>query len=83
MSTHSVVQAKNQLSELIDRAIKGEHVVITRHGRAVVELKAIAEPVHPVSPADLDWLAERRVGRAQVAENAGDLLTNLRDEQER
>jgi hypothetical protein len=39
--------------------------------------------VHPVSPADLDWLAERRVGRASVAENAGDLLTRLRDEQER
>lgn len=83
MSTHSVVEAKNQLSELIDRALKGEHVVITRHGRAVVELKAVVEPVHPVSAADLDWLAERRVGRASVAENAGDLLTKLRDEQER
>jgi len=83
MSTHSVVEAKNQLSELIDRALKGEHVVITRHGRAVVELKAVAEPVHPVSAADLDWLAERRVGRGSVGENAGDLLTRLRDEQER
>jgi hypothetical protein len=49
----------------------------------VVELKAVVEPVHPVSAADLDWLAERRVGRASVAENAGDLLTKLRDEQER
>jgi hypothetical protein len=39
--------------------------------------------VHPVSAADLDWLAERRVGRASVTENAGDLLTKLRDEQER
>ena len=44
---------------------------------------ATAEPAHPVSAADLDWLAERRVGRASVAENAGDLLTKLRDEQER
>ena len=83
MTTHSVVEAKNRLSELIDRAIKGEHVVITRHGRAVVELKAVAEPIPRVSPADLDWLAERRVGRASRAENAGDLLTRLRDEQER
>lgn len=83
MSTHSVVEAKNQLSELIDRALKGEHVMITRHGRPVVELKAVAEPVHPVSPADLDWLAEHRVGRASVAENAGDLLSKLRDEQDR
>jgi len=83
MSTHSVVEAKNQLSELIDRTLNGEHVVITRHGRAVVVLKAVAEPARPVSAADLDWLAERRVGRASVAENAGDLLTKLRDEQER
>jgi prevent-host-death family protein len=83
MSTHSIAEAKNHLSELIDRALKGEHVVITRHGRPVVELAMVAEPVHPVSPADLDWLAERRIGRASVAENAGLLLTKLRDEQER
>jgi antitoxin (DNA-binding transcriptional repressor) of toxin-antitoxin stability system len=83
MSTHSVAEAKNQLSELIDRAIDGEEVVITRHGRPVVSLKAIPEPVRPVSPADLDWLAKRRIGRARAAENAGLLLTKLRDEQER
>jgi prevent-host-death family protein len=39
MSTHSIAKAKNQLSELIDRALKGEGVVITRHGHPVVELK--------------------------------------------
>src|SRR6516165_12324260 len=83
MSTHSVAEAKNQLSELIDRALDGEDVVITRHGRPVVSLKAIPEPARPVSPAYLDWLAERRIGRAQAAENAGLLLTKLRDEQER
>jgi antitoxin (DNA-binding transcriptional repressor) of toxin-antitoxin stability system len=83
MSTHSVAEAKNRLSELIDRALKGEEVVITRHGRSVVELKAIPEPAQPVSAADLDWLAERRIGRGRVAEDAGVLLSNLRDEQER
>lgn len=83
MSTYSVAEAKNQLSELIDRALDGEAVVITRHRRAVVELRAIPEPARPVSPADLDWLAERRIGRTPPAENAGELLTKLRDEQER
>ena len=58
-------------------------MVITRHGRPVVELKAVTEPVLPVSPADLDWLAERRVGRQSAGEDAGELLTKLRDEQER
>ena len=83
MSIHSVAEAKNQLSELIERALKGEEVVITRHGRPVVALRAIPERVLPVSPADLDWLAERRIGRAPVTENAGVLLTKLRDEQQR
>ena len=42
MGKHSVADAKNSLSELIDRALDGEGVVITRHGRPVVELKPIA-----------------------------------------
>jgi prevent-host-death family protein len=36
MSQYNVVEAKNRLSELIDRVLKGEGVVITRHGRPVV-----------------------------------------------
>ena len=44
MSTHSVAEAKNHLPELIDRALKGESVVITRHGHPVVELKAVPPP---------------------------------------
>jgi hypothetical protein len=57
--------------------------VITLHGRPVIALKAIPKPPRPVSPADLDWLAERRIGRAPAAEDAGLLLTKLRDEPER
>lgn len=83
MSAHSVAEAKNRLSDLIDRALNGEDIVITRHGRAVVALRAIPEPTLPVSKADLDWLAEHRVGRTPAAENAGALLSKLRDEGER
>jgi prevent-host-death family protein len=39
VTTHSVADAKKRLPELIDRALEGED--ITRHGRPVVELKAI------------------------------------------
>ena len=63
MGTYSVADAKNRLPELIDRALKGEGVVITRHGRPVVELKPIPELARAVSPADLDWLAARRICR--------------------
>jgi antitoxin (DNA-binding transcriptional repressor) of toxin-antitoxin stability system len=83
MSAHSVAEAKNQLSELIDRALNGEEVVITRHGRPVVQLEAIPERVGPASVTDLDWLAERRIGRSHPVLNAGELLRKLRDEQER
>jgi len=39
MSTYSVAEAKNRLSELINRAVEGEGVVITRHGQPIVEFK--------------------------------------------
>ena len=83
MPTYSVADAKNQLSELIDRAIAGEGVIITRHGHPVVQLKPVAEPARPVSAADLNWLADRRVGVASSRENAGELLERLRDENNR
>jgi prevent-host-death family protein len=41
MSEHSVVEAKNQLSALIDKAMRGERIVITRHGRPVVTLDPV------------------------------------------
>jgi prevent-host-death family protein len=83
MGTHSVAEAKNRLPELIDRAMKGEGVVITRHGRPVVELKPIPEPARPVSPADLDWLAARRIKVKGKKKNAGDFVSAMRDEENR
>jgi prevent-host-death family protein len=82
MGTHSVAEAKNKLPELIDRALKGEDVVITRHGRPVVELKPIPKPVQRVTPEALDWLAARRVGRKNISEDAGTLVSKMRDEGE-
>jgi prevent-host-death family protein len=83
VSAHSVAEAKNRLSRLIDRALEGEEVVITRYGRPVVMLKPFAKPPRPVSAADLDWLAEHRIGRAAPLRDAGALLTDLRDQDER
>ncbi len=37
----SIFEARNKLSELVKRAEKGEEVVISRHGRAVVRLTAL------------------------------------------
>ena len=82
MSTHSVAASKNHLSELIDRALRGEGVVITRHGRPVVELKPVVEMPRAVTIADLDWLSAHRVGKAPLKEDAAALVSRLRDEDE-
>ena len=83
MGKHTVVDAKNNLSDLIARAEQGEEVVITRHGVPVVELKAV-QPVRtgprPMTQADIDWLDARRVTLKPGAEGPTDLLRRLRDE---
>jgi prevent-host-death family protein len=83
MGKHSVVEAKNQLSELIDRAQKGEAVVITRHGTPVAEIRPIPAPPRRITHADLEWLAAHRVARRNAAEDAGTLVSRMRDEEER
>jgi len=83
MTTHSIVEAKNQLSDLIDRAQKGEAVVITRHGTPVAELRAIPAPRRPITRASLEWLAARRATRSKTAIDAGTLVSTMRDEEER
>ena len=83
MGRHRVVEAKNQLSELIDRALKGERVVITRHDRPVVELKPIPPAAKPITPEAIEWLAQRRVGRRPPREDAATLVRRMRDEWER
>ena len=79
MSTHSVAEAKNRLSELIDRAVAGEAVTITRHGHPIVELEPVKPPPHEITPADVDWLVARRLGRI-ANEDAASLVSRMRDE---
>ncbi|HEY1260178.1 MAG TPA: type II toxin-antitoxin system Phd/YefM family antitoxin [Stellaceae bacterium] len=83
MSTHSVAEAKNQLSKLIDRALKGEGVVITRRGEPVVELKPVRPAPRPITAADIEWLRARRVGRVMPKSDAGQIVSDLRDEGEK
>ena len=79
----NLYEAKNQLSELIDRALNGEGVVITRHGHPVVELKPILPPAGPITPEAIDWLRDRRVGRRMPREDAAALVRKMREEWER
>jgi len=82
MSSHSVAEAKNQLSKLIDRALKGEGVVITRRGQPVVELKPVRPAPRPITEADIEWPRARRVGRKMAKTDAATLVRQMREEGE-
>lgn len=83
MSRHSVVEAKNNLSDLIARAEGGEEVVITRHGVPVAELKAVG-PARPgprrMTQADMDWLDSVRIDPGPDYPGAVALIRQMRDE---
>jgi prevent-host-death family protein len=83
MSQHSVAETKNQLSELIVRAEKGEEIVITRHGKPVVKLSPVAEKPAPkrITQADIDWLRKHRVKGKVPKEDAGTFVSRMRDEE--
>jgi prevent-host-death family protein len=81
MSTHSVAEAKNRLPELIDRALKGEDVVITRHGHPVVTLKPVPSSPKRVTREDVEWLEAHRIGRIMPQEDSGTFVSRMRDEE--
>lgn len=83
MSTYSVAVAKNGLPGLIDRALAGEEVVISRHGRPVVEIRAVVQTRPPAAKVSYDWLVARRDGRPSVAITSVALLDELYEDQER
>ena len=80
MSNHSVAEAKSQLSKLIDRALKGEGVVITRRGQPVIELKPLRPPPRQVTPSDLEWLRRMRAQLPYCNTDAGTFISQMRDE---
>ncbi|HRO04466.1 MAG TPA: type II toxin-antitoxin system prevent-host-death family antitoxin [Terricaulis sp.] len=83
MTAYSVAEAKAKLSELIDRAEKGEAVTITRHGKPVAEIKPAQRAAKPITQADLDWLAERRSKikiRKRGGPNAVEIIRQMRED---
>jgi prevent-host-death family protein len=81
MTAYSVADAKNRLPSLIDKALEGEEVVITRRGKPVVELKPAAmRPAWPIGTHA--WLQARRRARPGVGLTSIEILNLLYDEPE-
>jgi prevent-host-death family protein len=80
VSTHSVAEAKTRLSRLINRALQGEDVVITRHGQPVGELKAIPARPQRMTEADWEWIRAHRMPPLPPGEDAVSVVRKMRDE---
>ena len=78
MARYSVAEAKNNLPKLLDRALAGEDVTITRRGQPIAKLV----PDKPKSePLDLDWLkANAVVPRSGTVFDSAALIRRMRDE---
>ncbi len=75
MSTYSIAQAKDQLSKLVDEALNGQQVTITRHGKPVVELRPAAPAGRPVTAMDIEWLRQCRESMPSLE---GDSVAEIR-----
>jgi prevent-host-death family protein len=80
MATYSLAQAKDQLSRLVDEALNGGPVTITRHGKPVVHLTP-AQPKggRPMTREMLDWLAEGRAKLPPIEGSWADIVREMRD----
>jgi len=80
MTTYSVADAKNGLPRLIDRAIEGEEVVISRHGKPVVELRPVVATATKGAPTTYAWLKARRQARMPTGMTSVELLRQVYEE---
>jgi prevent-host-death family protein len=81
MGKHSVAEAKSHLSSLIDRALDGDEVIITRHGTPVVEIRAVMKQARVMTGEAMEWLdANRVIPQRPPTQNAAELIRQMRDE---
>ena len=80
MTAYSVADAKTNLPRLIDRAVGGEEVIITRHGKPVAELRPAGAPQRRAAPATYAWLQSRRKARPPAKRTSVELLNDLYDD---
>jgi prevent-host-death family protein len=78
MVTVNLVQAKAHLSELLNKVEAGEEVIITRHGRAVAQLRSVSRQRNPLM---LDDLAAFRATMPSLRRPTVELLREARDEE--
>lgn len=76
MDAINLAEAKAHLSELVDRVEAGNSIDITRRGKPVARLTAVAGPRKPVDAALLRSLTATMPFQTQ---SAADLVRSMRD----
>jgi prevent-host-death family protein len=76
MAEYSVAEAKNRLPSLINKALEGEEVIITRHGKPVIELRPTKLAPEPPVGSD-KWLFSRTRSRPGVGLTSVQILDLL------
>lgn len=77
MTSINLADAKARLSELIDRAQRGEEIEITRRGKPVVRLAPVTPEKKRIDVRALRALTE---GQPMQPEGAGEFMRKLRDD---
>ena len=76
MDAISLADAKAHLSVLIDRVEAGDSIDITRRGKPVARLTAVAKPRKPIDAAMLQALTTTMPPQSQ---DSADLVRSMRD----
>lgn len=77
MPTVNLAEAKAHLSELVERAAAGDPVRITRRGKLIAQITAIASPRKPIDFAAIAAMTDRM---ARQTGSAGDFVRGMRDD---
>ena len=76
MNAINLADAKAHLSELVDRVEAGDTIDITRRGKAVARLTAVARPRKRI---DMTMLQALTAVMPPQAQDAADLVRSMRD----
>ena len=80
MPRYSIAEAKDRLAAIVDEAIAGEQVTITRDGAPVVELRPTRRAGEGRASARLlDEIAERSRRLPSLERNATEIIREMRD----
>ena len=81
MTAYSVAEAKNTLPKLIDKALAGEEVIITRRGKPVVEVRPASARAAGATETH-GWLRARTRARPGVGLTSVEILDLMYESKE-